>query len=107
MQGTFGDVPGKEKEKGAFFARFLICVDAFILSLEFSILIWNLEDPDVMPGNTEIAVAPGIEHKDQGALYFSTSSLHFFYFAFPSFRQPTSSSSIDGNISLSFLREIE
>ena len=35
-----GSVLEKEKEKGAFFVRFLICVDALVLSLEFSMLIW-------------------------------------------------------------------
>ena len=99
---------GKEKEKGVFFVLFLICVDAFALSFRFSILIWFLlEAPDFIPGNTEIAVAPGTEYKDQGTLSFSTSSLHFFRFSVPSFHPPASSLCIDGNISLPFLPERE
>ena len=95
-------VPSLGKEK------FLICVDAFALSLKFSIVIWFLfDDPDLIPGNTEIAVAPGTEHKDQGTLSLSTSSLRFFHFSIPSIHPPASSLSIDGNISLSFLREGE
>ena len=83
-----------------FFVLFLICVDAFALSFKFSMLIWFLlEDPDLIPGNTEIAVAPGTEHKDQGTPSFSTSSPRFFHFSFPSICPPLLS--IDGNF-LSF-----
>ena len=32
-------VLGKEREKGAFFVRCLICVDAFVLSFKFSMLV--------------------------------------------------------------------
>jgi len=73
-----GTVLGKEKQRGAFFVRFLTCVDAFVLSFKFPMLMWFLlEDLYLMSGNTESAVAPVTEHKDQSTLSSSTSSSYF------------------------------
>ena len=90
-----GSVLGKERRK-VYFIRFFICIDAFMLSFKFSILMtFLLEGLDLMSGNMEIAVAPRGEHKDQGTLAFSSE---FYRFSFRSHPPSAPSLSLDGNI---------
>ena len=59
-----------------------------------------------MSENTEIAVAPGSEHRDQRTLSSFASSSHFCHFSFPFIHPPTSPLSLDGNVlSLHWERE--